>query len=214
MQKSDELHVVLGASGGLGKAVVRELVKKGKKVHAANRSGTADVPNGVELVKCDAADVEQVRDICKGAAVVYHCVNAEYTNWPEAFPPINTAIIEGAASAGAKLIFGDNLYMYGPVNGLMTEDLPNNATTRKGRVRIKMADEMLDAHKSAKVRVAIGRGSDFYGPGVPASAMGERVFVPPLEGKAVNVLRKQSARPWIGFAGIISKANNCGWRIS
>jgi nucleoside-diphosphate-sugar epimerase len=105
------------------------------------------------------------------------------------FPPLQAGILEGAASAGAKLIAMENVYMYGPTGGKpLTEDLPYAATTRKGRVRAQMAKDLFATHQSGKVRVAIGRASDFFGPGALASAAGDRVFLPPLSGKAAQVV--------------------------
>ncbi len=184
---TNELHVIFG-TGPLGKAVMRELVKKGKYVRMVNRSGTADVPAGVEVVKGDATDPNSTRAASGGATVVYNCVNAPYTDWPRLFPPMQAGIIEGAAAAGAKLIVAENLYMYGPVHGKITEDMPYNATTRKGRVRAQMAEALMEAHHSGKVRVAIGRASDFYGPEVLASVSGDRMFYPALAGKPVQLM--------------------------
>src|SRR5258708_17733727 len=83
----------------------------------------------------------------------------------------------------------ENLYMYGPTGGKpMVEDLPYAATTRKGRVRGKMAQDLLAAHTSGKVRVTIGRASDYFGPDAMDSAVGGRVFYPAIAGKAVQVL--------------------------
>src|SRR3712207_8505409 len=83
--------------------------------------------------------------------------------------------LEGAADAGAKLIAMENLYMYGPTDGRrITEDLPYAPNTRKGRVRARMSQELMEAHRSGRVRVAIGRASDFFGPRVLASAAGEQ----------------------------------------
>jgi nucleoside-diphosphate-sugar epimerase len=50
-----ELHAVLGASGGTGSAVVRELVRRGYRVRAVNRRGDAEVPEGVERRAGDAS---------------------------------------------------------------------------------------------------------------------------------------------------------------
>jgi nucleoside-diphosphate-sugar epimerase len=119
---------------------------------------------------------------------VFHCVNAPYTDWSRAFPPLTGNILEAAASAGAKLVFGDNLYMYGSVDGPITEDLPCAATDRKGRTRALMANKLMEAHKAGKVPVAIGRAPDFYGPGVTQSVMGARVFRPALKGGAISLL--------------------------
>jgi shikimate 5-dehydrogenase len=66
-------HVVLGAAGGTGSAVVRELAAHGLRVRAVTRRGTGDVPEGVEQVAADVGTAEGARRACEGAAVVYHC---------------------------------------------------------------------------------------------------------------------------------------------
>jgi nucleoside-diphosphate-sugar epimerase len=97
-------------------------------------------------------------------------------------------VLEGAAAPGAKLVAMENLYMYEPTGGdPVTEDLPYAATTCKGRVRARMSQELMEAHTSGRVRIAIGRASDFFGPRVLASAAGEQVFGRAVEGKSVQV---------------------------
>jgi len=186
MNVNSELHVVFG-TGPLGLAVMRKLVARGKPVRMVNRRGQAKVPAGVQVVQADASDPVSARQACKGASVVYNCIGVDYTKWTELWPPIMDGIIEGAAFANAKMVFADNLYMYGPVSGPMTEDLPYAATTRKGRVRAQIATTLMEAHANGKLRATIGRGSDFYGPGVLVSAVGERVFPRALSGKAAGV---------------------------
>ena len=105
------------------------------------------------------------------------------------FPPLQAGVVEGAATAGAKLVAMENVYMYGPTGGKpITEDLPYSATTRKGMTRARMAQELLRVHESGKVRLAIGRASDFFGPRVLASAMGDRVFPAALAGKSAQAV--------------------------
>ena len=84
------------------------------------------------------------------------------------------AVIDGAAAAGAKLVFADNLYAYGPHDGPMTEETPQRAAGKKGRTRIEMADAVLRAHADGRLRCAIGRSSDYYGPRGTASTVGEQ----------------------------------------
>jgi nucleoside-diphosphate-sugar epimerase len=188
---SSELHVIFGA-GPVGRAVMGELVKQGKRVRIVNQSGKlADAPAGVEVVAGDAAQAETTRKLCQGAAVVYNCTNPPYTQWPELFPPLQAGVLAGAASAGAKLVVMENLYMYGPTGGKpMTEDLPYKPTPRKGLTRAKMAEALMAAHKSGEVRVAIGRAADFFGPGALNSAVGDRLFYAALAGKAAQVIGK------------------------
>ena len=71
----------------------------------------------------------------------------------------------------------------------MTEDLPLAATTVKGRTRAAMTAELLAAAAAGRVRVAIGRASDFFGPGVTqGSTLGERVFGNALAGKRADFI--------------------------
>jgi nucleoside-diphosphate-sugar epimerase len=188
MTANNDLHVVFG-TGAIGMALIEELNREGKNVRAVNRSGSARVPDGVEVVGGDATSPEFTKAASADASVIYFCLNPPYTQWPEMFPPMQAAAVEGAASAGAKLVVMDNLYMYAPMQGQpLTEDLPYTATTRKGAVRAQMADDLMKAHETGKVRATAGRASDYFGPRGLLSAMGERVFYPALAGKKAQVM--------------------------
>ncbi len=181
------LHVVFGA-GPLGRSVVNELVRRGQTVRVVSRSGQMlEAPQGVELVAGDLYNAAVVRELTQGAAVAYQCAQPHYYEWPEKFPPLQAAIIDGLTDSGVKLVIGENLYMYGDTDGKpLTEDLPSAAHTRKGKVRAAMSEAALAAHKAGKVQVALGRGSDFFGPWVLGSSHGERVFYPALVGKSAS----------------------------
>jgi len=181
------LHVVFG-TGPLGLAVMRALRRGGKRVRVVNRSGRAEAPSDVEVVAADATDRAAARRVCAGAAVVYHCAMAPYAQWPAKLPAIMAGIMEGAASAGARLVYGDNLYAYGQVSGPLTEDLPYRPVSPNGRVRALVATMLMEAHGRGEVPATIGRASDFFGPHVRLSKMGDRVFIPVLRGRAAQVL--------------------------
>src|SRR5215208_3596334 len=188
MSDNGELHVIFG-TGAVGMAVMEELVRRRTRIRMINRSGRARVPHGVEVVGGDATDEGFTREASEGASVVYFTLSPPYYKWPELFPPLQAGVLAGAAAAGAKLIAMENLYMYGPTGGRpITEDLPYAANTRKGRVRARMSQELMEAHKSGRVRVAIGRASDFFGPGALESAAGEQVFGRAVEGKSAQLL--------------------------
>ena len=183
-------RVVFG-TGQLGLAVMDALAGSGTNVTIVNRSGTIGepLPDGVELLRADLSDPASVESAARGADVVFFCANPPYTDWPEKFLPLTQSVIEGVGRAGANLVFGDNLYMYGPTGGApLREDLPYAAAGAKGRARAQVANLLLDAHNAGQVRVAIGRASDFFGPRVTGSALGERVFGHALSGKTVDVL--------------------------
>ncbi len=182
-----ELHVIFG-TGPLGKWTMRELVKMGKTVRMVNRSGKADrLPAEVEVVASDAYDVAKNIAVTKGATSVYQCAQPAYYEWAEKFPRFQTAILDAAAKNGAKLVVGDNLYMYGDPHGQpIREDSPYQPHTKKGKVRAEMANAVLEAHRSGKVRAAIGRASNFFGP--DDHVMTDLAFRPALLGKTINQL--------------------------
>jgi nucleoside-diphosphate-sugar epimerase len=179
-------RVVIGAGGGTGSAVVRELAGRDLRVRAVTRSGRGDVPDGVQQMAADIGTPEGARHACEGAAVVYHCAQPPYTKWAELFPPMTGAVLDGAAEAGAKLVFADNLYVYGVPHGPMSEETPQRAQGKKGRTRIQMADAVLGAHSKGRLRVTIGRSSDYYGPRGTTSTVGENIMKPALHGKRVR----------------------------
>lgn len=181
-----DVHVIFG-TGPLGRAVMNDLVRRGQTVRLVNRRGQmAELPAGVEVTSADAYSVEAVRRVTQGATVVYQCAQPPYNEWVTKFPPLQAAILEGAAANGVRLVIAENLYMYGVVDGPLHEGLPHRAHTRKGKVRAAMSEAALAAHQAGKVQVALGRGSDFFGPWAPGAAVGERVFYPVLAGKAAQ----------------------------
>jgi nucleoside-diphosphate-sugar epimerase len=175
------VHVVYGATGAIGGAVVTELVHAGRDVRAVSRGGQA--PDGARGVAADASDPAQAARAAAGASVIYHCASPPYTQWPELFPALTRSILDAAESSGAKLVFADNLYAYGPVDGPLREDLPAAAHGPKGKIRAGMAAQLLAAHRDGQARVVIGRASDYYGPRGIGSTAGQTVFGRILAGK-------------------------------
>jgi nucleoside-diphosphate-sugar epimerase len=144
-------------------------------------------PRGVEVLTADATDLESMREACRGAAVVYHCAMPPFRRWTELFPPMMEAVIEGAASAGAKLVFADDTWMYGKPDGPMTEDLPYRPVSNKGVLRAWLAEMLLRAHDRGRVRGAIGRAGELYGPAV-ASVLVRNLFGAALKGKKARFI--------------------------
>jgi len=182
------VHVIFG-TGPLGQSVMRALRKRNVTIRMVNRSGNqGEIPDEVEVIASDAYNESNVREVTRDAAVVYQCAQPGYTEWKDKFPPLQTAILNGTAANSAKLIVGENLYMYGDTDGALIHDnLPYQAHGIKGTVRAAMAEELLAAHQAEKIQVSMARGSDFYGEGVKGSFMGERVFGFMLEGKAASL---------------------------
>jgi nucleoside-diphosphate-sugar epimerase len=180
-------HVILG-TGPIGRAIMAELVRREESVRMVNRSGRMEeAPAGVEVVSSDLYNALSVKEVTRGVKVVYHSAQPRYQEWPEKFPPLQKSIIEGMTGSAAKLVIVENLYAYGEVTGLITEDLLFNAHTRKGKVRAELSAAALEAHRAGKVRVTIGRGSDYFGPWGTNSGMGAAVFYNLLQGKPAQI---------------------------
>jgi nucleoside-diphosphate-sugar epimerase len=187
MAESNKLQVVVGGSGATGRVVVRELAAKGKRVRAINRGGRTPVPEGVEAVAADATDPASMREACRGAAVVYHCAMPTFSRWVELFPPMMEAVIEGASSADAKLVFADDTWMYGKVASPMTEELPYRPVSGKRVLRAWLAEMLMHAHDRGILRATIGRAGELYGPAVE-SLLGRNLFGPALNGKKARFI--------------------------
>ncbi len=188
MSASRDLQVVFGA-GQVGLALANHLASTGSPVRSVSRRRPASLAEGVDWRAADAADPEAATDAAKGASVIFQCLGVAYTQWPKLFPPLQRAVLTAAEHADALLVSLENLYGYGPTGGSpMTEDLPLNATTSKGRVRAAMTAELLAAAQSGRARIAIGRASDFFGAGATQSTLGARVFGHAVAGKRADFI--------------------------
>ena len=185
----DRLHVIFG-TGQVGSALAAHLAGPGVAVRTVSRHRPPALAEGTDWLGADAADPEAAADAAKGASVIYQCLNAPYNQWPERFPPLQRGVLTAAERTGALLVSLENLYGYGPTGGRpMTEDMPLAATGAKGRARAAMSGELLAAADAGRVRIAIGRASDFFGPGVTAgSTLGERVFGNALAGRRADLI--------------------------
>lgn len=166
-----QLAVVLGATGAIGSAVVRKLIEKKQRVRAISRNVNKarkmfDSLN-VECIKADLQSSEETKKAIAGGTVVYHCVGIPYKKWSKVFPIIQKNILEAVEETKATLVYTDNLYMYGRMQEeKITEKHPENATSKKGLLRKKLAKEILKAHKEGRIKAVIVRAGDFYGPNV------------------------------------------------
>lgn len=184
---SDGLHVVFGA-GPVGRAIARKLALRGHAVRVASRSGQASgLPSTVEVIKCDAMNFEAAIEAGRDAAVVYHAAAPAYHHWLKNFARLQRGIFLSARAADATLVVVENLYGYG-IAGRLHEGLAQTATYGKGALRAQMTGQLQLAHRRGDLNVVIGRASDFVGPEVRMSALGERLWPGFLKGKSVSWL--------------------------
>ncbi|WP_134123622.1 NAD-dependent epimerase/dehydratase family protein [Kribbella kalugense] len=154
------MHVVVGA-GAVGSVVARLLAASGEQVRVITRSGGG--PDGVERVAADAG--KGLTEYVDGATAIYSCAGPPYNKWTTEWPPLNAALITAAEASGAVLVTTGNLYGYGAVDGVMSEELPLLPNTVKGQVRAQLWTDAVKAHEEGRIRTAEVRGSDYLGAG-------------------------------------------------
>jgi nucleoside-diphosphate-sugar epimerase len=178
---------------------VDELQARELPVRAVTRGPLRGLPEAVEHVTADLDDADSAARAVDGAGVVYHAANPPYDRWVESFPALNAAIAAATAAAGARLVFADNLYMYGPGAGTMTEETPLGATDKKGRLRARLAADLLAEHEAGRLQVVIGRSPDYFGAHGVNSALGGLLFGPALDGGTIRWLGSLDAAHSVSY---------------
>jgi nucleoside-diphosphate-sugar epimerase len=187
-------HTILGAGGSVGNPLALELVKAGENVRLVSRSSFS-MP-GTETFKADISSYEETLKSIQNSEVVYICAGLAYDLkvWTEFWPKIMQNAIDACKKVNAKLIFFDNVYMYGKVDGKMTETTPYNPCSKKGEIRAKIAGLLEDEMKRNNIRAIIARSADLYGPFATKSSV---PFI-----MAIDNLMKGKKAQWLIDAGI------------
>ncbi|MGZ4807811.1 MAG: NAD-dependent epimerase/dehydratase family protein [Thermoanaerobaculia bacterium] len=184
---SGNKHILLGAGGPISNALARELVSEGEHPRLVSRSGSSI--EGAESARADLLDSSVLQAVDAGA-IVYLLAGLPYntTIWRDQWPRIMRNTIDACATRGARLIFFDNVYMYGRVDGVMTEETPVAPSSRKGEIRARIAGDLLAAASSGRVKACIARSADFYGPGAVHGIPHQLVFTRLQAGKPAQWL--------------------------
>ncbi|HLI92750.1 MAG TPA: NAD-dependent epimerase/dehydratase family protein [Puia sp.] len=158
------IHTILGANGIVADSLARELAGRKLAVRLVSRSPAA-IP-GTSTFPADCTDPAQTLEAIRGSSVVYCCIGLpyRYAIWRQQWPRIVDNLIGACRQTGAKLLFFDNVYMYGQTSGPMTEETPYNPSSRKGDLRARLATQLMSEVRKGNITAAIARSADFYGP--------------------------------------------------
>jgi nucleoside-diphosphate-sugar epimerase len=184
-----KLHTILGAGGAVGNQLLAVLQQNNQRVRLISRSAQPSI--NAEIIAADVTNYEQTMNAVKGSDVVYLVVGLAYDIrvWKESWPKIMANTINACRANGSKLIFFDNVYMYGKVEGVMTEETPFNPISKKGEIRAAIATHLLNEMKAGNIQALIARSADFYGPvGFTTSVPNMLVF---------GNLRKEKKAQWL-----------------
>ncbi|WP_226016941.1 NAD-dependent epimerase/dehydratase family protein [Novosphingobium sp. FKTRR1] len=178
--------VVLGY-GPVGRATVERLRAQGRPVRVAQRSRPVDLPDGLAFSPCDVLDPASLRTAIAGAAQVAVAIGFPYVGkvWEQLWPIAMQNLLDACAAQGARMVFLDNLYMYGPQRTPLVETMALTSFGRKPAVRARIT-QMWQQDK--RVQVAALRAPDFYGPGVTLSHLGDTGLAAIARGKTATFL--------------------------
>ena len=170
------MTTILGAGGAIGNELAKILAASNTPFRLVSRSPKPVA--GAELLAADLADREQTIRAVAGSSVVHLLAGLKYELrvWQELWPRIMANAIEACKRAQAKLIFFDNVYMYGKVDGPMMEDTPYAPCSKKGEIRAKIATSLMNEVKTGGLSAMIARSADFYGPGTQNGVPNVLVF--------------------------------------
>ncbi len=189
------MHTILGAGGTIGTLLLQELNAKGFPLRLVSRKGTSGEV-GNETMAADITDRQQTIDAVAGSSIVYLVIGLEYRYaiWREQWPKIMGNAIEACKQAHAKLLFFDNVYMYGKVNGPMTEETPFNPISRKGELRATIVSTLLDEIRKGDLTALVARAADFYGPYAKTAVPNILIFDKFAKGGRASLLGNDKVR--------------------
>ncbi len=158
------LHTILGANGTIAAELIPVLRSNAQQIRLVSRN--PQKVSGAEIFQADLLNRDQVFQAVTGSDFVYLLAGLEYNRkiWKIEWPVIMRNTIDACKAAGARLIFFDNVYMYGRVNGSMTESTQYNPCSVKGKIRAEIDEMLLKEMKSGGIKAMIATSADFYGP--------------------------------------------------
>jgi len=189
------MTTILGAGGPIGNELAKILASSNQRFRLVSRKPTPVA--GAEVLAADLADREQCIQAVAGSRVVHLLVGLKYDLrvWQELWPRIMANTIEACKRAQASLVFFDNVYMYGKVNGPMTEETPYAPCSKKGQIRAEISTTLMNEVKAGSLNAMIARSADFYGPKTQNGVPNVLVFEPLAKGPKASWLVNARAPP-------------------
>jgi nucleoside-diphosphate-sugar epimerase len=201
------MQTILGSGGIIAKHLAASLPQYTDNIRLVSRNPKV-VTGKEELVSADLTSADDVLKAVKGSEVVYLTAGLQYdiNVWQQQWPRLMQNVINACKENNSRLVFFDNVYMYGKVIGPMTEETPFNPCSRKGVVRAEIASMILDEVARGTLTALIARSADFYGPETYNSFLNMMVFENLKKGKSAQLMISKNLKHTFTYTPDAGKA--------
>lgn len=171
------MQTILGSTGVIGKELAKALPQYINKIRLVSRN-PKKVNDSDELFKANLFNADETMKAVEGSEIVYLTVGLQYdiNVWRTQWPLLMKNVIDACKKNNSKLVFFDNVYSYGKVEGWMTEATPVKPDSEKGKVRAELNEMIMREVKKGNLKALIAKAADFYGPETPLSFVNMMVF--------------------------------------
>ncbi len=179
-------RITIFGLGPCGLATMTRLLAEGREVVVAQRHAPPDLPKGAAFTPCDALDRDSVMSATRGSEQIVVAIGFAYQGkvWREAWPKAIGNFVAACEATGARMVFIDNLYMYGPQTAPLVETMPLTSYGAKPAARSAATRIWMEAAAAGRARVAALRAPDFYGPNVGLAFLGDTTIGALAKGKS------------------------------
>lgn len=171
------MQTILGSTGTIGNVLAKSLTQYTDKIRLVSRN-PKKINEGDELVSANLFSADETMKAVEGSDVVYLTVGLKYdiNVWRTQWPKLMKNILEACKINNSKFVFFDNIYIYGKVDGWITEDSPVKPDSEKGKVRAELHKMIMNEVEQGNLKAIIARAADFYGPDTPLGFVNILVF--------------------------------------
>lgn len=168
-------HIVIGANGSIGRALVEQLAQKNLPTLAISRVAPDHELPHVSYAQADILQPGSLTGLLSNNSTVYYAANAPYHRWKTELEPMLDAVVKACRNRGIRFVYIDNVYCYGGDKKVLHEGLPYHAQTEKGKLRARLAEKIMQEQVEGAMEVTIARASDIFGPAVKNATLGDYV---------------------------------------
>lgn len=171
------MQTILGSTGTIGNVLAQTLSQYTDKIRLVSRN-PKKINENDELFSANLFDAEETLKAIERSDVVYLTLGMKYdiNVWRTQWPKLMKNVLDACKKNNSKFLFFDNIYIYGKVDGWITEDSPIKPDSEKGKVRAELHKLIMSEVEQGNLNAIIARAADFYGPNTPLAFVNVLVF--------------------------------------